>query len=175
MKKTISCVMTLFVALVFFSCATPPPAEPAPPAPVPAAPAPPAPPPPAPPPPVAQETVDVTPRLDLTGAQQYTVVRGDTLSAIARRFFGNLTNVGNAGTQNVFFFPVIMMASDTPITDPDFIVEGTVLTIPDLRRNLDSPSGRQAIRNSLLEAADFFGRRNLPMEEEGLRRLANSL
>jgi len=133
---------------------------------------------------VTQERVDEAlthiydvfrPRLDLTGAREHTVVAGDTLSGIARQFFGALTNVGDAGPQNGFYFPVIMMASDTHIVDPDMIEPGMRLTIPDLRRNLDNPVARQAIRDSLLEIAYVYGRRNRPVEEEGLRRLANSL
>ena len=56
--------------------------------------------------PVTQETVDRAlheiyetyhSALDMTGAQEYIVQRGDTLSEITRRFYGNLTNVGSAG------------------------------------------------------------------------------
>lgn len=115
------------------------------------------------------------PSLDLTGAQQYTVVRRDTLSQIARRFYGNLTNVGIAGERNGFFFPIIMMASGSNIVDPDLIRPGMRLTIPDLRRNLDNPSSRDAIRNSLLQVAEIYSKKNRPVEVEGLRRLANSL
>ena len=37
------------------------------------------------------------PKLDLSGAQEYTVVKGDTLSAITRSHYGTLTGVGAAG------------------------------------------------------------------------------
>ena len=168
--------MVLLVSLALFSCAGAPAPEPvaSPPTPAPAPePAPPPPPPPL-PPPAVQEVVG-PPALDLTGAQQHTVEEGDTLSAIARRFFGDLTNVGYAGTRNGFFFPVIIAASDVSITNPDFIEPGIVLMIPDLRRNLDNPAARQAIRYSLLEAAALYGIRDRPLEGEGLRRLADSL
>ena len=74
--------------------------EPAPPAPEPAAAA--APPPPPPPPPAART---------------YTVVSGDTLSAIAERFYGD-------GSK----YQVIADASGVP--NPDLIYPGQVLTIP---------------------------------------------
>jgi LysM repeat protein len=113
--------------------------------------------------------------LNLAGAQQHTVVAGETLSTIARNFFGGLTNVGDAGPRNGFFFPVIMTASDIVIPNPDLIQPGMVLTVPNLRLNLDNPASRQAVINSLLEVADFYPVRNRPLKEEGLRRLANSL
>ena len=115
------------------------------------------------------------PRLDLSNAQEHVVAPGDTLSDIARRFFGDLTDVGDAGFQNGFYFPVIMMASETHIVDPDLIEAGLRLTIIDLRRNLDNPTARQAIRDSLFEVAYVYGRSDRPAEEQGLRRLANSL
>jgi len=168
MKKIVAVFATLLVSLMLFSCATPETArvsgilegE------------------------VTQARVDEAlshiyelfrPRLDLTGAQEHVVVAGDTLSGIARNFFGHLTNVGDAGFQNGFYFPVIMMASQTHIVDPDLIEPGLSLTIIDLRRNLDNPIARAAIRESLLEVAYVYGRRGRSSEEDGLRRLANSL
>ena len=115
-------------------------------------------------------------RLDLTGAQSYVVVRGDSLSQIARRFFGSLTNVGEAGVNNGFYFPVIMLASpDSHIVDPDLIEPGLALNIPDLQRNLANSSARRAIKDFLFEIAYIYNRKDRPAEEEGLRRLADSL
>ncbi|MCL2234006.1 MAG: LysM peptidoglycan-binding domain-containing protein, partial [Treponema sp.] len=128
-----------------------------------------------PPPPPAQLEAAGPVALDLAGAQEHTVEEGDTLSAIARRFFGDFAAVDYAGTRNGFFFPVIITASDINITNPDFIEPGMVLTIPDLQRNLDSPPARRAIRYSLLDATGLYGIRDRPLEEEGLRRLADSL
>ena len=114
-------------------------------------------------------------RLDLTGAQEHIVVSGDTLSAITRRFYGNLTNVGDAGTNNGFHFPVIMMATGSHIVDPELIEPGMRLVIPDLRRNLDNPNSRQAIKDTLINVAHVYERKGRPAEEAGLIRLANSL
>ena len=113
--------------------------------------------------------------LDMTGAQEYTVQRGDTLSEITRRFYGNLTGVGNAGRRNGFFFPLLMEASNTTIVDPDLIEPGMRLLIPDLRRNLNNPEARSAIKNSLNEVAQIYVRKGRPADAQGLRTLANSL
>jgi len=173
-KKSVSCIGLLGVLLVFSCKGAPAPA-----------PEPPPPPPPVVEEPVVEETAPETvaevyetylPNLDLTGAQQYVVVRGDTLSGISRRFYGNLTNVGNAGPRNGFYFPVIMMASSANIPNPDRIYPGMRLTVPDLRRNLDNPGARQAIKNSLSEVAEIYARRrNANVTVLGLRRLSDSL
>jgi hypothetical protein len=113
--------------------------------------------------------------LDLTGARNYTVVRGDTLSGIARNFYGSLTGVGDAGPQNGFYFPVIMMASGGNIVDPDLIEPGMQLRIPDLKRNLDNPGARRAIKDALNDVAYVYSRKNSRSVEQGLRKLANSL
>ena len=113
--------------------------------------------------------------LDLTNAQTYTVVYGDTLSAITRRFYGSLTNVGESGPSNGFYFPVIMAASGHTIVDPDFIQPGMHLTIPDLRRNLDSSESRKAIKECLNDVSYVYNRKGVKETEEGLKRLANSL
>jgi len=112
--------------------------------------------------------------LDLTGAQQYTVVAGDVLSGIAQRFYGGLGALEHGGRQNGFFFPIIHLASPN-VVDPDVLEPGMVLIIPDLRRNLDNPGARQALRNAMLETATLNEQRNRPLDVEGLRRLANSL
>jgi len=115
-------------------------------------------------------------RLDMTDAQEYTVVMGDFLSEITRRFYGGLTDVGAAGKKNGFYYPVIILASpDCNITDPDLIFPGMNLKIPDLKRNLAIPSAREAIKESLREAARIYNGKGKPDEDEGLRKLADSL
>jgi hypothetical protein len=102
--------------------------------------------------------------LIIDGAQRYTVVRRDTLSAIAR-----------ARYRNGFYFPVIMLASDNVVRDMDRIRPGMVLTIPDLQRNLNDPQARAVIKQALLNAADVSRQRRRTLDAAGLRRLANSL
>ena len=114
-------------------------------------------------------------KLDLTGAQSYTVARGDSLVQIAHRFFGSLTDVGSAGPQNGFYFPVIMLASDSHIVDPDLIEPGMQLTIIDLERNLNNRSSRQAIKDCLKDIAHIYNRKGNTGAEQGLLTLADSL
>jgi hypothetical protein len=111
----------------------------------------------------------------LTDAQEYDVVRGDTLSEITRRYYGGLTDVGEAGTRNGFYFPVIALGSDEDVPDPDLIEIDMEFTIVDLKRNLANPTSRQAIINSLNEAARIYDRKGDFVTAEGLRRLADSL
>ena len=78
---------------------------------VPPAPAPPSPPAPEPPPP---------PAAPIAPGSNYTVVSGDSLSAIAQRAYGNAND-----------WPAIWHAN-TAVTNPDLIFPGEVLVIPDL-------------------------------------------
>lgn len=114
-------------------------------------------------------------RLDMTGAQEYTVQSGDTLSGIARRYYGSLTNVGNAGASNGFYFPIIMMASNHTIVDPDLIEPGMKLRIPDLTRNLANAQSRKGIKECIGDVAHIYNRRGRTSDEQGLTTLANSL
>jgi nucleoid-associated protein YgaU len=54
-----------------------------------------------------------------SGFQQYTVVSGDTLSAIAQQFYGDPS-----------LFPRIFDANPDQLTDPNLIFPGQVLRIP---------------------------------------------
>ena len=114
-------------------------------------------------------------KLDMTGAQNYTVVRGDSLTQITHRFYGNVSGVGDAGPQNGFYFPVIMLASDSHIVDPDLIEPGMNLKIPDLKRNLDNSGSRKAIKDCLNDVAYVYNRKGNAATENGLKKLAGSL
>jgi len=180
MKKYLICLFILAI-LFSLSCATTPttpaqatqPTPPPVPAPTPApAPAPaPAPLLPPPQPLVLLSSVG----LDMADAADYTVVFGDFLSEITRTFYGHLTDVGAAGTRNGFYYPLLMLASEGQIQDPDFILEGMRLKIPDLKKNLANPDSRRAIREVLVQTAILYGNKRLADEEAGLRRLADSL
>jgi len=114
-------------------------------------------------------------KLDLTGAKEYTVVKGDTLSQITRQHYGSLTGVGEAGANNGFYFPVVMMASDSNIVDPDLIEPGMKLKIPDLKKNLGIPGARKAIKDCLNDVAYVYNKKGRAAEEAGLIKLAASL
>jgi LysM repeat protein len=113
--------------------------------------------------------------LVMAGAQDYTVVADDTLTAITRKFYRSLTDVGEAGPNNGFYFPVIMMASDSEIVDPDKIEPGMKLKIVDLKKNLADPAARAAIKNCLKDVAYVYNKKGVVTTEEGLRKLADSL
>ena len=114
-------------------------------------------------------------RMDMTGAQEYTIERGDTLSQITRRFYGSLTNVGDAGPNNGFYFPVIMMGSESTIVDPDLIEPGMKLKVVDLQKNLDNPVSRKAIKDCLIDVAYVYNKKGVQASEDGLKKLAESL
>ena len=102
--------------------------------------------------------------LILTGASNYTVKSGDTLSNIARDQY-----------KNGFYYPVIMLASNNVVLDPDKIEPGMRLTIPDLQRNLNDAGARSKIKEYLLEIADVEQKRNRADTATGIRNQANSL
>jgi len=115
-------------------------------------------------------------KLDLSGAQYYTVERGDTLSQITRKYYGNLTDVGKAGPNNGFYFPVIMLASSNAgIVNPDLIEPGMRLTIPDLKKNLANSGAKKAIKNCISDISYVYNRKGDSATEKGLVDLANSL
>ena len=114
-------------------------------------------------------------KLDLTGAQDYTVVSGDTLTQITRKFYGSLTGVGSAGPNNGFYFPVIMLASGSKIVDPDLIEPGMKLKIPDLKKNLANSGSRKAIKDCLNDVSYVYNRKGDTSTEKGLKNLANSI
>ena len=107
-------------------------------------------------------------KLDLSGAQDYTVVSGDTLTQIARRFFDEGPNTG-------YYFPVIMLASDSNIVDPDLIEPGMKLKIVDLKKNLANSTSKKAIKDCLNDVAYVYNRKGDTSTENGLKNLANSL
>ena len=102
--------------------------------------------------------------LILEGAGSYTVVSGDTLSAISLAIY-------NTG----FYYPIIMLASREIVLDPDRIFPDMVLTIPDVQLNLASDTARASIRDFLREIAVIEDQRRRPQTAAGLRNLANSL
>jgi LysM repeat protein len=108
-----------------------------------------------------------------TGAKDYTVASGDTLTAIARKSYPG---------ENAFIFPVIMLASDTEVSDPDLIQPGMKLSIPDLKANMDNPVSKAAIKSYLLDIAAVYKDKAVlnpngghAETEQGLRDLSASL
>ncbi len=87
----------------------------------------------------------------LDGAKTYTVVEGDTLSAVAKKFYGE---------DKGYFFPVIMLASSETILDPDLIQVGMNLTVPDLDKNLEREVSRSHMKKFFKDIADIYKTKN---------------
>jgi len=99
----------------------------------------------------------------LDGAQTYTVVRGDTLSRIAARFYGR-----------GYYYPIIYFVSDE-VEDIDVIEVGMRLTIPSLQVNINDPSSSATIKNWLVQAAQINESKGRTDDAAALRRLANGM
>jgi nucleoid-associated protein YgaU len=169
MKRTFSFFIVTAFVLVAFSCASTQPApQPAPPpVPQPAPTAEPAPQPAAPRPVTVEQVYEQhSGDLILEGAKSYTVKRADTLSKITRN---------NYGGKNGYYFPLIMLASQNVVKDPDLIIPGMKLTIPDLQKNLDDPGARQKIREVLNDIAGVYNTKGHIVTRDRLRTLAASL
>ncbi|MDR2658478.1 MAG: LysM peptidoglycan-binding domain-containing protein [Spirochaetaceae bacterium] len=80
----------------------------------------------------------------LDGAREYIVKYGDTLTRIARNWYGE---------DGAYYFPLIILASRSVIVDPDKITSGQRLLIPDLQANLDDPAARLQLKAMLLDIA----------------------
>jgi hypothetical protein len=102
-------------------------------------------------------------RLILDGATDYEVVSGDTLTRISRTKYGS---------DKGYYFPLIMLASNDVVQDPDLIEPGMHLAIPDLQRNLDDPGARQAMKDFFNEIADVYAQKSISEERVVLRNLA---
>jgi hypothetical protein len=163
MKKRLNILCLILVCVLIVSCAstapvsesTPTPAPVVQPAPTPA-------------PVVTFETVYNTYQNDLIldGATKYVVKKGEILAAITNTAYGRA---------NGYFFPLIMLASDDVVLDPDLIVPGMELTVPDLQRNLNDPTARQRIKSFLLDIAGVYDQKAKPDISRDLRQLANTL
>jgi hypothetical protein len=81
---------------------------------------------------------DANTGLDFTGAGNYMVKEGDTLSDISRYAY-------NDG----FYYPIIMLASRGVVVNPDKIKPGMLLTLPDLERNKANADSRRSMKNCL--------------------------
>jgi len=102
--------------------------------------------------------------LILDDAQKYTVVKGDTLSKIAKTAY-----------DKGMYYPVIMLASSHVVKDPDKIYPGAILMIPNLETNLKDESARSAIKGVILDCAGIEARRKRNSTADAMRELANTL
>jgi len=109
---------------------------------------------------------DANTGLDYTGAGAYTVKKGDTLSEISKHAY-------NDG----FYYPIIMLASRGVVINPDKILPGMELTLPDLERNKANPTSRKAMKNCLNGFATIEKNKENPNKGliEGFRKRADEL
>jgi len=109
---------------------------------------------------------DANTGLDLTGASTYTVKKGDTLSEISKHAY-------NDG----FYYPIIMLASRGVVINPDKILPGMELTLPDIERNKANPNGRKSMKNCLKGFAIIEKNKENPNKGliENFRKLADGL
>lgn len=81
------------------------------------------------------------------GASNYIVKEGDTLSDIARNFYG---------TDKAYYFPLIMLASKDVVLDPDLIEPKMQLIIPDFVANTTKESTKPRIKSYFKDIADVY-------------------
>ncbi|MDR0377431.1 MAG: hypothetical protein LBH70_06510 [Spirochaetaceae bacterium] len=102
----------------------------------------------------------------LDDAQTYEATDGDTLPAIVRRFYG---------ADKGYFFPLIALASQNVIIDNDFLEPGMILTIPNLRKNLENPDTRQSLKYFLHDVADVYEKKEAAETRKHKKQLAADL
>ncbi len=139
--KKILVLLAVLVSFVFVACGTPPPPPPEPkPEPVVEEPAPEPEPEPVPEPepepipePEPEPEPIPEPEPKSVPVKEYEVVKGDTLSEIALKFYGT--------REKAYYFPIIMAVNPGVIKHPDKIEPKTKLLIPDLELFMqDAPS-----------------------------------
>jgi len=103
---------------------------------------------------------------DLTGAVYYTVKSGDTLYDISKSFYGD-----------GFYYPVIVFASHGVVKNPDLIMPGMELIIPNLERNKATANSRRSIKECLNWFVEIERRKVSPNQGliDSFRKLAASL
>jgi hypothetical protein len=96
----------------------------------------------------------------------YKVRKGDTLSSITRKFYGD---------DNGWYFPLILLGSGTTIREPDYILPKMELQIPDLQLNLKDEAAQENLKQFMLAVAEIYNKRNRLSIREGLIKQAFSI
>jgi hypothetical protein len=104
--------------------------------------------------------------LILDGAKEYTVKHGDTLSEIAKHTMAN-----------GFYYPIIMLASRGVVVNPDKIMPGMKLVIPDIAKNKADENARKSMRNCFFGFANIEKNKDKPNQSliDGFRKEAEKL
>lgn len=117
----------------------------------------------------AQEEKVVYNELDLTGSKKHKVVYRETLSSIAKKYYGN---------DKGYFFPLILDASKENISNPEVIIPGTLLIIPDLNKNLADSQRKEYVKKLLLNTSKIYDSKNTffsPKISSELKKTAESI
>ncbi|WP_191014926.1 LysM peptidoglycan-binding domain-containing protein [Treponema zioleckii] len=85
--------------------------------------------------------------LILDNAETYKVVYGDKLTSIAKKFYGE---------DNGYYFPLIMLASNKVVLDPDLLLPGMELTVPSFEANVKNPEVATSLKSYFKEIADIY-------------------
>jgi nucleoid-associated protein YgaU len=102
----------------------------------------------------------------LEGAQTHRVVWGDTLSKLALRYYGK----GNG-----YYYPLIILGNPGATVNPDLIIPGSGLKIPNLQRNLDNAAARAELKTYIEDLIVFYDRKPDKVMSANLRSLADKL
>jgi phage tail protein X len=117
--------------------------------------------------PVVEKTTAAQPAtIILEGARRHRVVWGDTLSSLSKKYYGK---------DKGYYFPVIMLASGGVVFNPDVIIPGMILTIPDLNKNLADPQARSKIKSYIKDTAKIYERKRDTKTKNRLIQLSDSL
>lgn len=85
--------------------------------------------------------------VNLDGAEIYTVVSGDTLTGISKKYYGNT---------NGYYFPLIMIASNETVLDPDLIEPGMELTVPNFDKNIRDTEQAKKLKPYFKDIANVY-------------------
>ena len=121
---------------------------------------------------VVDEPATVEPEKDspLVSFKEYTVVKGDTLSQIAEKFYGN--------KDKAYFFPIIMVYNVDNIPsflNPDVIEPGWVVRVPDFDEFMSSPEHVQLARLAFEKEALRYSNKGLSGVAKLLRERAQRM
>lgn len=105
-------------------------------------------------------------KIDTGDTETYVVQSGDTLTAITKQYYGD---------DKGYYFPMIMAASSDVVTNPDLIVPGMELSIPDYDANMNNPKIRAALKGVFKKVANIYAKQDKTDMENHLLEVADSL
>lgn len=97
--------------------------------------------------------------LNLDGAETYEVQRGDTLTAITKRFY-------EGEDANGYYFPIIMLASRGVVSDPELIEPGMKLTIPNFEKNIKDKDTATKLKPFFKDISDVYKKKDTAAAED---------